>query len=438
MRQKIREIITSWWSGPLPEIYPRHTDLTRLFTGAVRKTLAVVGFRRVGKTFLLLDFAKKHGQKNCVYLNFEDDRLPKTIETLSALAEAVTELRGHTSTVLLMDEIQEIPDWSRWVRRMNETTPHRMIISGSSSRLSSAELPTELRGQTMTVPVYPLTWQEYLEFLHLDRTALPQAIVSGHLRNYLTYGGLPEIVLSEEGIKPHILSDYYRSFVDHDIVERFKLRKRETLTDLLRLLPSTRTFTYSKLANTLKSLGHKTTKDTVIRYLDWIGQTYFFAYLDTYHPSARKRIQSPKKSYLIDNYFTSFYGNVSSGNIGHLMEQAVFHELQRRCGANPSHRLYYWKDFSGHEVDFVVTKNQDVQELIQVSYISQKHEIAGREIDGLVKAAKQLEINRTTLVTWDYEDVMKVKNITVMCRPLEVWLQAAGQDYSPNAPTNIL
>ncbi|KKU86719.1 MAG: hypothetical protein UY17_C0040G0007 [Candidatus Beckwithbacteria bacterium GW2011_GWC2_47_9] len=427
MRQKLQEIIKSWWISPLPVIYPRQIDLTDFFNQKLKKTLAVVGFRRVGKTFSLLDFAKKHGQAKCVYFNFEDDRLPKITETLMAVTDAVAELRGQSSMVFLMDEIQEIPDWSRWVRRMNETTPHRVIISGSSSRLSSSELPTELRGQTITIPMFPLTWPEYLKFCRLDQKVLPVAVVSGHLQTFLRYGGLPEIVLADEGLKPHILTDYYRSFVDHDIVERHRLRQREAFTDLLRLLPGTRAFTYSKLANTLKSLGHTATKDTVIRYLNWAGQTYFFSYLDVYHTSAVKRLQSPKKAYLIDNYFTLFYGSTGSENIGHLMEQAVFHQLQIFCARNPSYQLYYWKDFSQHEVDFVLTGNQAVRELIQVSYASKKHEIADREIDGLVKAARRFGISQTTLVTWDYSGGMTVKGVTIVCRPLNDWLMAASE-----------
>ena len=379
----------------MPVIYPRRIDLTDFFDHKLKKTLAVVGFRRVGKTFSLLDFARKHGQTNCVYFNFEDDRLPKTTETLAAVTDAVTELRGQRAAmVFLMDEIQEMPDWSRWVRRMNETTPHRMIISGSSSRLSSAELPTELRGQTITVRMFPLTWPEYLVFCRLDEKTLPAAVLSGRLQAFLQSGGLPEIVLADDGLKPHILTDYYRSFVVHDIVERHNLRRRETFTDLLRLLPSTRAFTYSKLANTLKSLGHTATKDTVIRYLNWAGQAYFFSYLDVYHTSARKRLQSPKKAYLVDNYFTSFYGSVGSENTGHLMKQAVFHQLQA---------------------------------LVQVSYVNKKHEIADREIDSLVKAARRFGVSQTTLVTWDYSGGLTVKGVEIACRPLAEWLSAADR-----------
>ena len=113
MKSKIREIITTWWQTPLPTIYPRNLDLINYFNPHLRKVLLVTGFRRVGKTFTLLDFAQKYGQSNCIYLNFEDDRLPQTIATLTKLSEVIRELRGTTPTVLLLDEIQEIAGWSR-------------------------------------------------------------------------------------------------------------------------------------------------------------------------------------------------------------------------------------------------------------------------------------------------------------------------------------
>lgn len=418
MKAKIREIITTWWQTPLPTIYPRNLDLTNYFKPQLRKVLLVTGFRRVGKTFTLLDFAKKYGQFNCIYLNFEDDRLPQKIEMLTQLSEVIRELRGNTPIVLLLDEIQEIPGWSRWVRRMNETTPHHLIISGSSSRLLSRELPTELRGQTITLPLSPLTWSEYCIFRHLNLTKLPSPDIESALRNYLTYGGLPEIVLAEPGIRPHVLANYYTSFVEHDLIDRHHIRKSEALADLLRLLPTTHIFTYSKLAHSLTSLGHSTTKDTVIRYLAWIQEAYFFDQLTPYSASIKKRLQSPKKGYLIDNYFSSYYGAIDSPNLGHLMEQSVYHHLLTAQDT----QLHYWKDFASHEVDFVVTKNNQVTELIQVSYIHDRSNFPSREIKSLLKASGRFPHTNLTLITWDITDTITKGTQVIKLIPLSQFL----------------
>src|SRR3989338_6609136 len=211
MKQFLNDIVKKWWNDPLPLIKSRDINLLSYFDPNVRKTITVVGFRRVGKTFSLLDFAQKYGQEKCVYLNFEDERIPKKTEILSSLVDLMTELRGNQPFVFLMDEIQEIPQWSMWARRINETTKHRLILSGSSSKLSSHEIPTELRGQTITIPIFPLNWNEFLRFREIDENTLPHPQILNLLREYLTYGGMPEIVLSEEGLKPLILAEYFKT-----------------------------------------------------------------------------------------------------------------------------------------------------------------------------------------------------------------------------------
>ena len=208
MKQLLSDLLKNWWSNPLPVIKTRDVNLHSYFDPNIRKIVSVVGFRRVGKTFTLLDFAQKYGKDKCVYINFEDERVPKKTEVLSSLVDLLIELKGNQPFVFLMDEIQEIPQWSMWARRINETTQHRLILSGSSSKLSSREIPTELRGQTITIPMFPLNWNEFLRFRGSDINSLSHAHILNLLREYLTFGGLPEIVLAQEGLRPLILADY--------------------------------------------------------------------------------------------------------------------------------------------------------------------------------------------------------------------------------------
>lgn len=418
----------------MPVIKNRDVDLVSYFDRNVRKIISVVGFRRVGKTFTLLDFAQKYGKEKCVYINFEDERVPKKTEVLSQLVDLLTELKANQPYVLLMDEIQEIPDWSLWARRINETTQHRLILSGSSSKLSSREIPTELRGQTITIPMFPLNWSEFLRFRNADINTLPHAHVLNLLREYLQFGGLPEIVLAEEGLRPLILADYLSSFVDRDIVERYKLRKKEAFTDLLRLLPNTKSYTYTKLANSLKGVGHTVSKSTVIRYMQWLESSFFLSRVEVFSSNVKSRIQTVKKSYLVDNYFSSHFTSTLSPNFGHLMEQAVFHALHRRGVWDPRYGLTYWKDYSGNEVDFVVLHNKKVEELIQVTFASNVTEVSERETKALVKAAKALKKPSGTLITWDVEKTAVIDGVEVKYVSLWKWLAnktAMNKDIEP-------
>ncbi len=122
MKQILNDLIKNWWSNPLPAIKTRDVNIVSYFDPNIHKIISVTGFRRVGKTFALLDFAQKHGKDRCVYVNFEDERVAKKTKVLSQLVDILTELKGNQPLVLLMDEIQEIPQWSMWARRINETT----------------------------------------------------------------------------------------------------------------------------------------------------------------------------------------------------------------------------------------------------------------------------------------------------------------------------
>lgn len=423
MKQLLNDLLKKWWSDPLPNILPRDVSILSYFDSHVKKIIAVVGFRRAGKTFTLLDFAQKYGKEKCVYINLEDERVPKKTETLSILTDLVVELKGNEPFVMLMDEIQEIPNWSMWARRINETTSHRLILSGSSSKLSSAEIPTELRGQTITIPIFPLNWNEFLRFREADKNSLLHAQILNLLREYLTFGGLPEIVLANVGLRPLILSEYLSSFVNRDIVERYKLRNKEAFSDLLRLLPNTTSYTYSKLTNSLKSMGHTISKATLIRYMRWLDLSYFHSKVEVFSANVKERIQTVKKSYLIDNYFSSQFSSRLSENLGHLMEQAVFHKLHIRAMWNPGYETTYWKDYSGNEVDFVVLNNKSPEELIQVTYAEYLAEIPEREAKALIKAAKALHLTSGKVITWDVEKQTIIDSITISYIPLWKWLE---------------
>ena len=251
---------------------------------------------------------------------------------------------------------------------------------------------------------------------------MPHAALLNYLREYLTFGGLPEITLAEEGLRPLILSEYFSTFVDRDIVERYKLRKREMFTDLLRLLPNTQNYTYSRLTNSLKSMGHKVGKATVIRYMHWLEWSYFLSKVEILSANVKTRIQTPKKLYLIDNYFTSQFSSRLSGNTGRLMEQIVFHKLNTRCVWDPRYEVFYWKDYLGNEVDFVMIYNKSVKELIQVTYALTMLDIPKRETKALIKAAKALNLLSGTIITWDVEETKVIDGITISYVPLWKWM----------------
>ena len=128
----------------------------------------------------------------------------------------INELFKGELKFLFLDEIQNIPNWSKWLRRVYDAENIRFFVSGSSSKMSSKEIPTELRGRFLEVKMFPLSFKEFLRFkgLNFDLKTIgysdkQKSELLKSLNEFHEYGSLPEIVLSEEGRKTDIANSYY-------------------------------------------------------------------------------------------------------------------------------------------------------------------------------------------------------------------------------------
>jgi len=422
MKDILKDILKEWEERKLPEIIERDKDPTKLISWKIFKAIPIVGFRRTGKTFLLLNVAKKLGKEETVYINFEDERIPKKTEVLTNLSEVIEEIYGRKRLVLLLDEIQEIPEWSRWIRRMLDTFNYQIILSGSSSKLSSKEIPTELRGRCITLELYPLSFSEFLRFKGESFEKLTHALKLNLLREYINFGGLPEIVLSDESKKYVLIEEYFKTFLSRDVFERYKIRNKELMRDLIRLLLNSTYITITKIFDTIKSIGHKAGKETIANYLYYLRSSLFLDFIEILSPKVKNSLKAPRKVMFVDNFFIKRFSSSFSENIGRLMENCAFLELKRRASENPLIEIYYWKDYQQHEVDFVLKEGLEVKQLVQVTYASDKDEIDKREVRSLLKASELLKCNNLLIITWDYEDEIKIDNKVIKCIPLWKWL----------------
>lgn len=413
MSQLAENIIKDWWNRPLPTIIPRDINLVEYNNLQVKKVISLVGFRRVGKTYIFLDFAKKIGKENCLYVNFEDERIPKNVNFLSDIVDTLTEISNKKTFILLFDEIQNIPNWSIWARRIVETTNHKLFITGSSSKLASSELPTELRGRSLTIKVNALNFNEFLRFKKINFKILPQPQQLNLTREYITYGGFPEISLVDEGKKILIIDEYYNTFIARDIIERHHIRNQKLLNNLIKLLLNSPFYTISNLTKSLNSIGFDTGKATISRYISYLEECFFLNNLELHTPSIRKRAKAQRKPYFIDNSFLFRFSTEFSNNFGRLMENIVFNKL-----AN----VYYWQNYQGKEIDFIIRENEINKELIQVSFVKDKTDINKREIDNLILGSNILKCNKLSLLTWSIEEKIKKESKIIKLIPISKFL----------------
>ncbi|PWU13621.1 MAG: ATPase [Verrucomicrobia bacterium] len=340
-KERLKYVLKEGEELPLPSMHPRALKLP-LNSG---KVLVLVGIRRSGKTFMLLDVMRQllaqgveRGQ--IIQLSFEDDRLqPLRAGQLDLILHAQAEL--HPDLVgkpryFLFDEVQNAPGWERFVRRLQDTRAGAVFLTGSSSRLLSREIATGLRGRCLSYEIFPLSFPEYLAFRglrHEPYSTSSDAVMAAALDDYLQTGGMPEVVLAEEALRPRMLREYTDLVFYRDLLERHRLSNPEVLRELMRycLAAPACLFNPHRLYLDLRSRGLAVGKDTLYRYLGHMEEAYLIFLLPVAERSARKRAMAPKKLHVVDWSLGYSYQPGPMIDRGRRLENAVFlhHRRQR-------------------------------------------------------------------------------------------------------------
>lgn len=383
---------------------------------------SIIGPRRAGKTFFLYDLIKERKLKESefCFVNFEE---PVEIKDPLKLPFLHQEIYGKEPKFLFFDEIQELRNWEKVIYSLYEKKRYFISITGSSSKLLSKEIVTQLRGRTISYFIYPFSFSEILRVKEVKTEEILSAYkiskIKNLLMNCLNKGCFPDIVL--ENILPSIFfRDYFTLIIFKDMMERYGIRKRYLLEFFLKSLISSfsKGFSINKIFNTLKSQNVKSSKTTLYNFQKIVEDVGFAFLLKKYEKSLRKIEMSIPKVYIVDNGIASFLeGKVE---IGKLMENFVFLELVKR-GFEPNREIFYWKDYQQREVDFVLKKGSKAKQLVQVTYASERDEIGNREIKSLLKAGELLKCKNLICITWDYEEEKVTGKRKIRFIPLWKW-----------------
>lgn len=431
MKDIIKTILYEWRERKLPDVIKRKANLMGYVEIKPQKIVVITGFRRVGKTYLCFqlinELLKAKSREEVVYINFEDERIPEKTEFLSLLLPTIRETFEKFPEFLFLDEIQNIPGWGKWLRRIYDSERMKIFVTGSSSKASSREIPTELRGRCLEVELLPLSFKEFIKFkdIAIDFHAVKyseneKAKLMKSLNEYLYYGAMPEIVLFPEEKKNETLQQYYRTVIGRDIIERFRIKNEEGLRAMLRLLLNSTSYSISKLHNILKSLDFKIGKTTLQNYFSYIESSYFVESVPIFSYKVKNQMQYPRKVYFIDNGFINVLSTKLSRNFGRLYENLVFRELKRKIKTDAE--IFYWKNSNGKEVDFVIKGEIRVDKLIQVCYNIEDYDTMKRETRSLLRASKEFNVSDLLIITKDYEEEEEVKGIKIKFVPLWKWL----------------
>jgi predicted AAA+ superfamily ATPase len=361
--------------------------------------------------------------KNIVYVNFEDDRLlGTTVGDLDDLIEGYFEIypqKRDEKIYLFVDEVQNIPQWESFIRRIYDTLNVQIIITGSSSKLLSSEIATSLRGRTLTYEIFPFSFKEYLRFKNIEvnlNSSKSLSFIKHSFDEYLISGGFPETIGQEGSMQKRILSDYVNLIVYKDLIERYGITNTALLKHLIKytFVNMATSVSITKLYNDFKSNGFKLGKETLFDYFGYLEEAYAIFSVPIFRSSVREEQRNPKKIYAIDNGLRAVYDASFSPDYSKLYENLVFLALRSK-----TRDVYYIKE--RQEIDFYCVID-GVKQLINVSVDISNPDTFEREINSLHEGMEFIGVDTSILITKDREGSQSVGDKLVLFIPLWKWL----------------
>lgn len=349
----------------------------------------ITGIRRSGKSTMLLllrDLLLDQGVKEeqILYVNFESLTYADLNTAESLYGYIASWIRKDTKNYLLLDEIQEVKDWEKCINSLIVDFQVDIYLTGSNSHLLSSELATFLSGRYVQIPVYTLSFREYLQF-HYDYNKKVITGTEAFIR-YLRLGGFPVIHIGDFPVEIvyKIVSDIYSSVILRDTVQRYQIRDIELLERVVRFAMDNigNTFSGKNVADYFKSQQRRIDINTVYNYLTALEGAFVLYRVPRYDVKGKEILKTQEKYYLGDVSILYATMGYKDRQISGVLENLVFLELKRR-----GYDVYVGKADTC-EIDFVAQK-QNKKIYIQVAYRLDSHSTVQREFEPLLSIKDQ-------------------------------------------------
>ncbi len=401
-----------------------------------RKATIIIGIRRSGKSTWqhekmgsLLDEGVAH--ENICYIDFSDDRL-EFLRLVDSDPAVITDTyygmypQKHDQKVyFFFDELQYVNRWAQLVNRLQVTESCEIYITGSSAKLLSKEIATELGGRSFTWEMFPFSFREFLR-----ANGKPQAITDIASRDaiisafgaYVELGGMPErLVLPKDAMAPIYFQNLVNDVITRDMLLRYNMQHPVQLKRLVHILMNSysRLITVNKLKQRLAGERNKLSPELISDYIDKLIDCYLICTIPirSYHMAVQA--VNPKKVYCVDHALVQAFSRATSENNGFVLENMVFIALRRS-----TEHIYYYKTALGDEIDFAVGPDTDIK-LIQVCWeMSRESRTRERELKPLIDGMEELGLQESWIITAyeeeEFEDEKTGRTIHIV--PAYSWL----------------
>ena len=275
---------------------------------------------------------------------------------------------------LLLDEVQEVEGWEKAVNSLLENANTDIYVTGSNSKLMAGEISTYLTGRYISIPVYTLSFAEYLEFKKSDSRS-PKEL----LNEYLRLGGFPIVALGsfDERSSYQIVEGIYNSVITNDITKRHNITNFELFNRCVKYIVENvgKTFSANTIVKFLKSEGRSLSVEAIYNYLSYLEKAFVVYRCQRYDLQGKSVLKTQEKFYLADASLKYCIMGFNPKSIAAMLENVVYFELRRR-----GYEVYIGKKET-KEIDFVAVQRD---ECIYVQVCRRLPEESDREIANLL------------------------------------------------------
>ena len=344
----------------------------------------LVGVRRCGKSTILEmlreDLIKSGiADNHIISKSYTSEELDSDITDKQMYDDITSEIIDDDKYYILLDEVQEVDGWEKAVNSLMENRNTDIYVTGSNSKLLSGEISTYLTGRYVSIPVYTLSFAEYLTFKKEGDSSIKEL-----LNEYLRFGGFPIIALGDFDEKSayQIVEGIYNSVITADIARRHKIRNYDMFNRVVRYIVENvgKTFSANSISKFMKSEGREISVETVYNYLEWLEKAFIIYRCRRYDLQGKSVLKTQEKFYLADSSLKYCIMGFNYKSIASMMENVVYFELLRK-----GYEVYIGKNYT-KEIDFVATKRD---ERIYVQVCRNLPEESTREIDNLLAIKDQ-------------------------------------------------
>ena len=373
----------------------------------------LTGIRRSGKSTILLLLKEVLSEKgisenNIIALNFESFTTEHLKNAISLYAYLAGQITKDKKIYILLDEIQEVQDWEKVVNSLLVDFNTDVYLTGSNSHLLSSELATYLAGRYIEIPVYTLSFKEYLLFKSVYQTGVSTTKES--FVTYLRKGGFPVIHTAsyDEDTTYKVIRDIYASVLLRDTIQRYKIRDIELLERVTRFAFDNigNTFSGKSISDYFKSQSRKTDVNTIYNYLSALEGAFILYRVSRFDIKGKEILKTQEKFFVSDLSLLYAMLGYRDSMIAGILENVVFLELKRR-----EYKVYIGK-LDSREIDFIAEK-QGKKIYVQVAYKLENEATVHREFSPLLAVSDQYPKYVVTMDEFWEEDVEGVKHLQI-------------------------